>query len=129
LQYAVVRERYATQQFALRQDPETPDLAFWLWGSAHAEKTHLPFYLNVADSSAKVISVILNGGQSAQQLLFDHVLEDLKKEERWSDLPFVLSLDGYREADLVIHLPTEGRVLSVGPASDVPPGTVLVPFI
>ncbi|MCX5750706.1 MAG: hypothetical protein NT099_03410 [Candidatus Saganbacteria bacterium] len=91
--------------FNFGQDPGKKDVAFWLWGNSHVEKHRIPFFLHRAYPGAKVVSVVLNGGRFNPSYSFDRVLKKLG----WLDRAFILRLDGFREADYVIHLPTYGR--------------------
>jgi hypothetical protein len=78
---------------------------FWKWGASHVEKQRLPFYIRIQDPKAKVVVVVLNGGTYVDALAFDRVLSKMG----WLERKFILRLEGYREADYVIHLPTQGR--------------------
>ena len=99
------REIYAVESVQMRQDPARRDVVFWRWGAVHAEKHRLPFYLGIRDPQAKIVSIVVNGGTYLAALAFDRALEDLG----WLERTFILKLDGYREADYIIHIPTEGR--------------------
>jgi hypothetical protein len=99
------REIYAVKSIAQRRDPNRRNVVFWGWGATHAEKHRLPFYIKIANPKAKVVSVILNGGTYVDAFAFDRVLKKLG----WLERPFILKLEGYRDADYIVHIPTKGR--------------------
>ena len=97
------RDIYAVKSFQQRQ-MAGKNVAFWLGGASHVEKHRLPFYLGIQDPGARVISVVVNGGMYTDYFSFDRALKELG----WLERPFILRLDGYREADYVLHIPTGG---------------------
>ena len=122
-----MREAYVVDAFNLRQDPGGKDVAFWFFGSMHSEKHRLPFRLATTDPSAHVVSVVLNGGKFDSSMMFDQALKNLG----WLDRPFILNLEGHREADYVIHLPTgDRRILGQSlELSEIPQTPVLMPYL
>lgn len=111
------REIFAVRSAFQRQDPGKKDVIFWNWGASHAEKQRLPLHIKKMDPKAKVISVVLNGGTYVEALAFDRVL----KKMGWLEKTFILRLDGYREADYIIHVPTRGRKMMWGISSQGDP--------
>jgi len=108
--WMAAREIYAVESVSQRLDPGGGNVVFWRWGGSHAEKHRFPFYLGIQDPGAKVVSVVFNGGTYVRAYAFDRALENLG----WLEKKFILRLDGYREADYVIHLPTQGRRIEQG---------------
>lgn len=105
-----VRDIFAVRSFQQRQIAGKNNVVFWLEGASHVEKHRLPFYLGIQDPRARVISVALNGGTYIDDFVFDRAL----KKMGWLESPFILRLDGYREADYIVHIPTGGREMLSG---------------
>ncbi|MBU0672642.1 MAG: hypothetical protein KJ732_06415 [Candidatus Margulisbacteria bacterium] len=99
------REIFAVSSVWQRQDPGRRDVVFWKWGASHSEKHRLPFYISIQDPKAKVVSLAMNGGTYVDAMAFDRVLKKLG----WLEKTFILKLFGYRDADYIIHIPSEGR--------------------
>ena len=99
------REIYALQTAGQRNDPAKKDVFWWIWGSDHAEKYGIPLDIH----NAKVRSIVFNGGRFAPFLIFDQTLKNMGNE--WLEKAFILALDGYREADYVVHLPSNGKMI------------------
>lgn len=97
--YYCARENYAVNYILQRMDPQNKDIVFWLWGSSHAIKDRLPNQIHFLSPADLVVSIVLNGGGNIG-FVFDRALRQLG----WQNRPFILSLNGYREADFVIHL-------------------------
>lgn len=103
--WLATREAYAATNVLLRQDPGARDIVFWKWGASHAEQYRLPYHIRLRDPNARVVSMVMNGGTYLDALAFDRALEQLG----WLEQSFVLALHGYREANYIVHIPTEGR--------------------
>lgn len=108
--WLAAREAFAVKLLQARRLVDRRNVVFWKWGGTHTEKHRLPFYIRIQDPAAKVVSVAVNGGTYVDALAFDRVLRELG----WLERTFILRLDGYREADYVVHVPTQGRELWSG---------------
>lgn len=102
-----VREKMSVDWTEERLSPYKREVVLYFGGKSHTEQKALPVWIKQRDPSATVISIALNGGGFSDSWVFDVALKELG----WEEKPFMLLLDGYREADLVVHLPNDGKVL------------------
>lgn len=111
LEYAA-RESFAASNVSRYFDPNKKDVVFHIWGLEHIEQDGLPRHLECSDGQDKeIIPIALNGGKRDSANSFDLAADGLG----WGDKFFVLFLDGYREAKIIVHLPVNGEIIYARP--------------
>jgi hypothetical protein len=105
------RAVYAARSVRQRENPQEAEVFFWRYGKLHARKQDLPFYINKIFSRARVRSILINGGTYIAALGLDQAFRELG----WENQTFVWYLPPGYEADVVIHVPTQGKKLDWSP--------------
>lgn len=95
------REAFAVDSVNARLCQNKKNVVAFPWGAEHAVPQALPKHIRYHDSKARVLSVILNGGQRDKSLAFGPAVERLGLANDF----FAVSLRGYQDGDLIIHLP------------------------
>jgi hypothetical protein len=104
------RGLFAAQRMAQRLAPQSKNVVVWRVGASHVEKHQLPYYLKMIDPHANVISIVMNGGTMVETLGYDKALEQMGRLGEYS----ILKLADHRDADYIVHLPTNGQKQSWG---------------
>ncbi|MBN2057593.1 MAG: hypothetical protein JW782_02200 [Candidatus Saganbacteria bacterium] len=108
--WLAARESFAVKVLSQYLSGGLPEVIAWTWGSIHASAERLPYFIASVEAQARVISIVLNGGRVNCHQGFDRAVSQLG----WQQQGFILELNGFREAQYVIHLPAEG---TCGPES------------
>lgn len=104
---ASAREIYAIGRVTQRLVRGGNNVIIWHYGSSHADKHRLPYYLKIENPEAKVISIVMKGGNLIPDLTFDRVVDGLG----WSNKVFIWPLKDCRDGDAVLHVPTRGKMI------------------
>lgn len=98
-----LRDKFAVESVLQRQFPDRKNVMIWKCGAAHAEKRHLPAAIKEIDPDAKVLSIVLNGGEYDSTIYFDRMTEALGL--RGTNFLVDLRTKEYLDADIIYHLP------------------------